>query len=794
MDIAYWKSLLESVPLPSVLLSRQEGTWSALAGNKAACGLFHVTGSWNARVLEELMSGAEAAALEARLKDQPESLIATPILNNQRRQFAGKLRLRKLEGGGAYLALMEDISAEHEAVRALRENERSYRRIVELSPDAIVVLGEGLVVFANQSCEKLLGLDSPDEIWGTEFSDVIHPQDLPLWSQRFKELQDSADGVLPSAEMRVRRRDGGEVEVEVTQYRAFGADRAGMQVILRDIGPRKRVQRELKESEERYKGLADAAFDGVAVHVDGKLMEVNRAFEAIFGRLPGALSGMAIEELFEPEHRKYFNRERGSGKVVELEAKGKESKSLILEASTRACRWQGREAFVTALRDITGRKQAEELIRQQAYYDGLTGLPNRVLFKELLERRMDGPAAAAKGALMFLDLDRFKKVNDTLGHDAGDRLLQQAASRLGALARPGDTVCRLAGDEFTVLLDRVESPSEAALMAERIVAQLAKPFDLGVETVTIGSSVGIAMIPEHGDNCEALLKHADEAMYAVKAAGRNGYKLWTQGLSGGQRDQPNLEADLRHAITSHEFSLYYQPKIEFLTGKVVGAESLIRWEKGGRLLNAEEFMPFAEEVGLTLPMGEWVLDAACRQARQWLDLGLKRLTVSVNLSAWQLRRQALLDMVKASLDLYKIPPELLELEITESAAIANPGFTASVLKDLAELGVGASLDDFGTGHSSLENLKIFPIRTLKIDNTYVRACDTGSKDAAIVRAIISLAHNLGLTVLAEGVETASQARFLKAEGCDMAQGHYFSPPVPPDKIPGLAKTRLFEIA
>lgn len=784
IDLDAWKPLLEVAPLPAMLLAGQEGVWSVVASNQAAIALFPSVEQASHRPLGSMMGDEEVATLSNRLNDPRESFLLNLTLRSSGRSLAGRLWLRRLPDQPCWLALVEDVSAERGAMEALRENERSYRRIVELSPDAIVVLGEGLVVFANQSCERLLGLDSPDEIWGTEFLGFIHPDDKELWERREALLEENDEG-LPPVEMRLLRRDGAVLEVEVTQYRAFGGGRGGMQVIVRDIGPRKRMERELKESEERYKGLADAAFDGVAVHVDGKLKEVNRAFAAIFGRSPDSLLGVFIESIFNGDFRGYFQRERSTGKVVELEAPGPEGKTLTLEASTRACSYGGQDAFVTALRDISERKRTEELVRQQAYYDGLTGLPNRILFNEMLRKRLDGPQASRPGALFFLDLDRFKRVNDTLGHDAGDRLLQQAASRLSALMRRGDTVCRLGGDEFTVLLDSVESKSEAALLADRIIDQLGRPFDLGVETVTVGSSVGIAMIPTDGRDPETIVKHADEAMYAVKAAGRNAYRFWEDGASKGHRDHPDLEADLRSAIIKQEFRLHYLPKVDLSNGRIVGAEALIRWKRGDQLVHAAEFVPFAEEVGLTLPMGEWVLDAACRQARHWDDLGLKNLTISVNLSAWQLRHQALLDLVDAAIELYQVSPELLEFEVTESAAMKNPGFTSSILKELLKRGVAASLDDFGTGFSSLEHLKIFPIRTLKIDHSFVRGCATGSKDAAIVRAIIHLAHNLGLTVLAEGVETPEQARFLRSEGCDLAQGYLFSKAVPPELIPGM---------
>jgi EAL domain-containing protein (putative c-di-GMP-specific phosphodiesterase class I) len=346
---------------------------------------------------------------------------------------------------------------------------------------------------------------------------------------------------------------------------------------------------------------------------------------------------------------------------------------------------------------------------------------------------------------------------------------------------------RLAGDEFTVILDRLEGESEAALVAGKIVEQLSRPFDLGTATVTVGSSVGVVMIPAHGSDPETLIKRADQAMYAVKAAGRNAFRLWKEGMgAGASREIPDFERDLKRAIANDEFVLHYLPTIELSSGRLVGAEALIRWQRGEPLLQAAEFMPQAEEAGLTLAMGEWVLDNACRQARLWKDQGLANLGVSVNLSAWQLSRQPLLDLVDAALDLYALPPSLLQFEISERVAMKNPGFTSSILEGLAARGVGAALDDFGLGFSSLEHLKLFPLRTLKIDQVFVRACGKGAKDEAIVRAIISLAHSLGVAALAEGVTTREQARFLKAEGCDLAQGYFFSHPVGGEEIPALA--------
>ena len=292
-----WKTLLTSVPMPTLILSLEQGEWRAVACNVAAAGLFQVSGPWTPKSLESLMSGEEALSLGFRLGQDVESLVLYPKFKASGHDFTGRLRLRRLPEKGAWLALLEDVSTEREAMEALRENERSYRRIVDFSPDAIVVLGEGLVVFANQSCEHLLGLDSPDEIWGTEFIESVHPDDRALWLQRESQLKGS-ELALPPVEMRLRRKDGVDLEVEITQYQTYSRGKGGMQVIVRDIGPRKRMERQLKESEERYKGLADAAFDGVAVHVDGKIRELNRAFEGIFGRDHGSLLGESIESRF----------------------------------------------------------------------------------------------------------------------------------------------------------------------------------------------------------------------------------------------------------------------------------------------------------------------------------------------------------------------------------------------------------------------------------------------------------------------------------------------------------------
>jgi diguanylate cyclase (GGDEF)-like protein len=426
----------------------------------------------------------------------------------------------------------------------------------------------------------------------------------------------------------------------------------------------------------------------------------------------------------------------------------------------------------------------EERVRYQAYHDPLTGLPNRASFVEHLEKAIRRSKRFGWSlGLMFLDLDRFKRVNDSLGHEAGDELLQVAARRLQGSIRESDMLFRMGGDEFTVVLEDVKGPEEAAAVAVRMSQAVAEPIELRHHELAATVSIGIALYPKDDQTGERLVKSADTAMYRAKELGRNRYTFFTQEMNDRVESQLVLEAGLQRAVRNDEFILHYQPRVSAATRRVVGIEALLRWKHPERgLVPPGEFIPLLEESGLIVPVGARVIETACRQNKAWQDAGLPPMRVSVNISSRQFRTGSLEETVREALLASGLQPEWLEIELTESLLVENSEHAVAVMERLKAIGVAISIDDFGTGYSSLGYLKRFPIDSLKIDRSFVKDLRTSATDAAIVDAISALAHSLGLGLVAEGVEEAGQAEFLRARYCTEMQGYLFGRPVPPEEM------------
>ncbi len=439
-----------------------------------------------------------------------------------------------------------------------------------------------------------------------------------------------------------------------------------------------------------------------------------------------------------------------------------------------------REFFGTygVARDITERKRAEQLISYQAYHDILTDLPNRILFKDRLGLAViQAKRNEAELAVMFVDLDRFKLVNDTMGHVKGDELLQIVAGRLKDCLRRGDTLARIGGDEFTVVLPELRDRQDAEIIADKFLETFRQPFILDGSEVYISASIGIAVYPTDGETIDELLRHADIAMYHVKARGKNGHAFYEPTMLDASYQKIALEQNLRRALEQDELELYYQPQIDSLTGNIIGAEALMRWNHPERgLLSAGEFLPFAEENGLMIPISDWMLGALCRDLLHYNAAGGKNVLFSVNISPQYLDRRDFFDKMRGVLAHYAIPPSQIEVEITENICIRNPQHAIEQLNRLCQLGVSVAIDDFGTGYSSLSYLHRFPIHTIKIDQSFVKEIKSESGHFPVVLAIISIARGLDLKIVAEGVETAMQAHYLEQSGCTTMQGyHYFKP-------------------
>ncbi|MBL8349726.1 MAG: EAL domain-containing protein [Burkholderiaceae bacterium] len=446
-----------------------------------------------------------------------------------------------------------------------------------------------------------------------------------------------------------------------------------------------------------------------------------------------------------------------------------------------------------AVHDITRRKDAEEQIRRLAYYDPLTDLPNRLLFTEQLGLALaQAERHQRQLAVMFVDLDNFKRVNDTLGHKAGDELLRVTSARLAAVLRRNDalarssephghSIARLGGDEFIVLLTDLQRSEDAANVAQRLVDTLAEPVFVQGTEIYVGGSLGVAMYPADGSDIDTLMMNADTAMYRAKEAGRSGFQLYDRSMNARALDRLHMETQLRRALERNEFVLHYQPRIDVLSGRIVGAEALIRWQHPERgLLMPGDFITLVEDAGLVIPIGEWVIGEACRQNAAWCADGLPLVPVAVNLASTHLRERGLPSLVARTLARHQLPASGLEIEVTESILLAEPELSIRIAQELATMGVQLSIDDFGTGYSSMSYLKRLPISALKIDRSFVRDLETDPDDEAIISAIIALAHSLKLKVVAEGVETQAQLAFLQAHHCDEYQGFLTSRAITPD--------------
>ncbi|WP_432378096.1 putative bifunctional diguanylate cyclase/phosphodiesterase [Duganella sp. P38] len=548
-------------------------------------------------------------------------------------------------------------------------------------------------------------------------------------------------------------------------------------------------RQQLRDSEARFRAAFGQAAVGLAqLSAEGRWLRVNRKLQDIVGYSEEELRRMHLSDLVSPEDWQLDAPLLHALAHGELETSAREKRYLCkggrqvwVKATVTAMRPDGSAAaLVAVIEDISQRKQFEEELMHLARHDALTGLANRTL---LLDRVSQAIAQARRSgnqvAMLFLDLDRFKTINDSLGHDAGDRVVVEVGRRLKQAVRDADTVARFGGDEFVVLLPELPNEDIAAALAQKILNALFEPMLIQGHELAPACSLGISLYPRDGADGKTLLKNADAALYQAKAMGRGNYQFYSEEMNARTLDRLTLESGLRHAVERGELQLKYQPQIDLASGAIVGAEALLRWHPAGQhLVMPDAFISIAEETGLIVHIGEWVLRTACAQQVAWRRAGLPALRMAVNLSARQFRQAGLDAMVAQVLQDTGCAPDALELEITESVLMDRADSAALTLQRLSDMGVQLAIDDFGTGYSSLSYLKRFPINALKIDRSFVSDISAGADDGAIAGAVIALAHSMGLTVVAEGVETSRQRDFLRALKCDQAQGFYFSEPMP----------------
>jgi diguanylate cyclase (GGDEF)-like protein/PAS domain S-box-containing protein len=564
-----------------------------------------------------------------------------------------------------------------------------------------------------------------------------------------------------------------------------------------------RIASKLENSEKMYRYLVDSSPDIIyTLNHEGKFTFVNDRAQQLLGftreELIGKHYSILVHDEDQERARYVFNERRvdeRASRNVELRLKCNTGNGVertfnntLMTISLNAIGMhvpdqnvKQREFFGTygVARDITDRKRAEEVISYQAYHDILTDLPNRMLFKDRLGLAViQAKRKLTELAVMFVDLDRFKLVNDTLGHVKGDELLQQVALRLKDCLRRGDTLARQGGDEFTIVLPELRDRQDAKAIADKFLECLHKPFDLDGHEVHISASIGIAIYPSDGESIDELLRHADIAMYQVKALGKNGHSFYHNSMLDVSHQKIALEQSLRKALEQNELEMYYQPQVDVATGRIIGAEGLMRWNHPQRgLLSAGEFLPFAEDNGLMLPISDWMLGALCRDLLLWNAAGGDAIRLSLNLSPQYLDRGDFFEKMRGALTRYGISPAQIEVEITENICIRNPQYAIEQLNKLCQLGVSVAIDDFGTGYSSLSYLHRFPIHTIKIDQSFVKEIHDEQGHYPVILAIISIARGLGLHLVAEGVETDVQARYLEANGCTTMQGYLYHRPI-----------------
>ena len=573
---------------------------------------------------------------------------------------------------------------------------------------------------------------------------------------------------------------------------------AGVIGTITDVTAYKETERALEASEGRFRVLTESGLDLISVlGDDGTIHYQSPALRNLLGYDPAETIGHNVFELVHRDDveaaRAAFRRileTRHFREPLEFRIRNREGQWRTFESLGTNCVENPHiRGVVFNSRDVTDRKAIQQRIQHLAYHDNLTGLPNRGLLQDRLAHSIArAERSGRKVAVLFIDLDNFKNINDTLGHDVGDELLRLVAKRLGECVRAGDTIARQGGDEFIVLLDNLDDGRGASVVAQKILNVLRTAFPLGGTEQHVSGSVGIAVFPEDGRDAQTLMKNADTAMFHGKGIGKNTYQYFTAQMNIAVKRRMTLESALRRAVLQKDFVLHYQPQVNLETGEIVAVESLVRWktEDSGTVMPGD-FIPLAEETGLISEIGEWVLREACRQNKEWQDRGLAPRRMAVNLSARQFADKAFLDTVDRVLKDTGLDPKWLELEITESQVMRQTEGMILLLNRLSEMGVHLAIDDFGTGYSSLSYLKRLPVRKLKIDQSFIRDITVDPNDAAIVVAIISMARSLDLETIAEGVETAGQLALLRSKECGVGQGFYFSAPVTAEGVYPLLK-------
>ena len=722
------------------------------------------------------------AAVPLLVADQP---VGGMVLRSRQPAFFGEAELELASLLAAQVAPALQAAQLHSD---LLGSEQRFRSLFETIACGVLVQGaKGEVLAANRAAEEILGVGLA-EMRGRSSAELWEVEEEGYGKQRPALIALATRQPVRNYTFRIRRRDGEVRWLQADSIPVLDQEAEPTQVVssIIDVTERNRAEDALRESEERFRAVYDQAGLGIArLSLEGKIKDANPALVQMLGFAAAELVGHDVQEFI---HTDDFRSEAwpdivsGHRRSLQAEVRFLRKDRGLMWGQTTLTGVRGRDGKITFLigmvEDVTERKAQEAAIAHQAMHDALTDLPNRALLADRLHQAI----RVAKRehhhlALLMMDLDHFKEVNDTFGHQAGDVLLRDVAARLRGQLRGSDTVARLGGDEFALLLSRVETANAAAHIARKLLHALDAPFVVEGETVDIGASIGISMYPEHGSDADLLMRHADVAMYVAKRAG-TGYSVYSADADRHSPSRLALISELRHAIDRDELVLHYQPKIEVKSGRVAGAEALVRWAHPRLgLITPDQFIDLAEHTGLIRPLGIWVIEAAVKQCHEWRERGLD-LTVSVNLSMRNLHDPQLPQVVHAALRRHHVRPAWIMFEITEHTLLTDPENAMRIVTGLAEMGVRLSIDDFGTGYSSLSYLRRLPVREIKIDRSFVLAMASEENAAVIVHSAIDLGHNLGLTVVAEGVEDQGTLDLVLGGGADLVQGNLLAPARP----------------
>ncbi len=744
-----------------------------------------------------------------------ESILAGNTVHDIQAAWEGPGRLAReislsaapLRGGNGkvvgILVTCADITDIKATSQALEVQLHFMRELLEVIPNPIFYRGaDGRYLGFNRAWEEFFGVQREDWIGKT-------PSDKYAADHAARiEIDDARvllSGSMAAVEESVADTQGVSRHIvkQISRFTSPNGTPAGIIGVLTDISAFKQAEEALRASEGRFQALTESAMDIVTVlDREGRVLYQSPSVRHLLGVDPQDMIGLSKFDLVHPD-----DADRLRASFHELVEKGTLDKPVEYRVQARTGEWRNLESIgkncleipavggiIMNTRDVTDRRAIEERIQHLAFHDALTGLPNRLLMQDRISQAISrAQRTAQKFAVMFIDIDNFKNINDTLGHDAGDDLLRGVAERLTESVRGHDTIARQGGDEFIVLLDELEGHRGATRVAQKILEALRAPFKVTGLDQHVSGSIGLALYPDDGRDAPTLLKNADTAMFHGKGLGKNTYQFFTPQMNIAVKRRAAMESNLRAAVKQGDFSMVYQPQIDLNTGEIVALEALLRWvsEDSGTMMPGE-FIPLAEETGLISELGRWVLLESCRQNKAWQDMGLPPRRIAVNLSARQLMDKGFVDTVAGILAETGLDPRYLELEITETQVMRQGEGSIMLLNEIADMGIHIAVDDFGTGYSSLSYLKRLPIGTLKVDQSFIRDITVDPNDTAIVVAIINMAKSLDLQIVAEGIETAGQLALLRAQGCGVGQGFYFSVPLSAkDLEPMLSKRSVF---